>query len=91
MMRNASSYLTAAENIVGRGLDVEVPEDPNGLIFSLLRTVQGQAAALAHLGPQLHRRHHESVDATCSPLTGGPTYREERLPTGEDDPAFRLC
>lgn len=36
MMRKASSYLTAAENIVGRGLDVEVPEDPDGLIFSLL-------------------------------------------------------
>lgn len=36
MMRNAFSYLTAAEDIVGRGLDVEVPEDPNGLIFGLL-------------------------------------------------------
>lgn len=36
MMRNAFSYLTAAENIVGRGLDVEVPEDPDGLVFGLL-------------------------------------------------------
>lgn len=35
-MRKASSYLTAAENIVGRGLDVEVPEDPDGLILRLL-------------------------------------------------------
>lgn len=66
IIKNASHYLTAAEYIAGRRLDVEVSEDPNSLIFSLFWTVKGQAATFADLGPQLHKMHHESVDAACS-------------------------
>lgn len=35
VIKNAFYYLTAAEYIAGRRLDVEVPEDPDSLIFSL--------------------------------------------------------
>lgn len=67
-------HLAAAEYVTGRGLDVEVSEDADRLVFGLLRTVEGQTATLADLGAQLrgeqrnkallHRRTHthEPVD-----------------------------
>lgn len=59
-------YLTTAEYITGCGLDVEVSEDTNSLIFSLLWTVEGEAATFADLRSQLNKSHRECVNAVCS-------------------------
>lgn len=47
------THLAAAEDVARSGLDVEVPEDPDGLVSGLFGTVQGQTAALGHLGAKL--------------------------------------
>lgn len=60
-------YLTTAEDVTGGELDIEVSQDPNSLIFSLLRAVKGQAATLADLRSQLHKRSSDFVNALSSP------------------------
>lgn len=41
--------LAAAEDVIRRQADAEVPEDPDSLVPGLLRAVQQQAATLTHL------------------------------------------